>query len=96
MKYIKLFENYLSYFGQCDKIRKTPDGEIFWHKMMDNKIKISKSEFLKNVNILDILDEDGTLEEFIAGDPDSYYAKSNVDGEIVYFLGTHGFEFIWK
>ena len=98
MKYLKLFESMnLKYFGQCDLIRKQPGGEEFWQEMMLNKKEITKEEFLRILpnNLLQELLDGETLEEFTS-DPDRYFAKSIVKGEVVYFLATHGFEFIWK
>ena len=97
MKYLKLFENFnTKYLGQCDRIRKLPGGEELWHKLIANKIHISKEDFLSHVNTQDILDEDDTIEEFFGSDTNSYYAKSEIDGVVYFFISTHGFEFIWK
>jgi hypothetical protein len=95
MRYLKYFES--KYIGQCDLIRKTHSGEKFWQELMYNIIKISKEEFLKNINPYDILDsEDETIEDFILGDDEFYFAKSEANNKIYYFLSTHGFEFIWE
>lgn len=95
MKYLKYYES--KYIGQCDLIRKKPGGEVFWQELMSNAIKISKEELINNVDISDILDsEDETLEDFILGDNEAYFAKSQVGSKVYYFLATHGFEFIWK
>lgn len=95
MKYLKYFES--KYIGQCDLIRKTPNGEKFWQKLMSNMIKITEEELLQNINPSDILDsEEETIQDFILGDKESYFAKSIVNNKIYYFLATHGFEFIWE
>ena len=97
MKYLKLFENFnTKYIGQCDRIRKTPEGDALWHKLIENEIRITKEEFLSNVDVRDILDEDDTIENFTGTDKNTYYVKSIVDGVVYFFLMTYGFEFIWK
>ena len=86
MRYLKLFENFnTKYIGQCDIIRKTLEGDVLWHKLIENEIRISKDEFLSNVDVKDILDEDDTIEGFTGTDENTYYAKSIVD-DVVYFF----------
>lgn len=99
MKYIKLFEDKnVVYFGQCDSIRKKTGGEEFWQKMMTNKKILTEEEFKSKVpkESLDYVLDGDTIEEWCAGDSDSYLAASKVNGENIYFLHTHGYEFIWK
>jgi len=83
------------YVGQCDVVRRSEEGESFWQTMMANMKKISKNEFLKAINPSNILEPDEIVDDFMADDPESYYAKSIVNGSLYYFLGTSGFEFIW-
>ena len=100
MKYIKLFENKddVVYFGQCDLIRRKTGGNEFVDTMMLNKTIITEEEFKAKVpkESLDYVLDGETITEWCAGDPDSYVAVSKVNGEKVYFLHTHGYEFIWK
>jgi len=84
-----------SYIGQCDVIRRSEEGESFWQTLMNQAEKISKEDFLSNINPDNILEDDETVDDFIAADPDSYFAKSIVNNNLYYFIGTHGFEFIW-
>jgi deferrochelatase/peroxidase EfeB len=63
--------------------------------MIKDHIKVSKEEFLNNCAIDELLDEDEPLDEFIAADPDSYFAKSKWGDRDCYFVMTHGFEFIF-
>lgn len=83
------------YVGQCDVIRKKPGGEEFWHELMDNREEISKDDFLLNINPSRVVEDDETVDDFIAGDLDSYFAKTVINNKLYYFIGTHGFEFIW-
>ena len=92
------FKNYiqekkLPFMGTCDRVRRTPKGEDFWQCMMSNKKKISEREFLKNVDLSDMLDPDETWEEWKGSQADviKYYKSDDV-----YFLQTAGFEFIFK
>jgi hypothetical protein len=86
-----------NFLGTCDRFRQTPEGEEQWQIMMQTKKPIPEKEFLKKVNVKDILDEGETWEEYkdVAkreGSPLEFYASSN--GLI--FFQTAGFEFIWK
>lgn len=84
------------YIGQCDRIRRTTEGEDFWQELMKNKKIISKNNFLSKINPSNILDDDESIDDFIVSDKDSYFAKSIVNKKIYYFIGTSGFEFIWE
>lgn len=97
-RYKPFFESKLKakFKGTCDRVRNTLGGERFWLEMMKNKKEIKESEFLKYVNVKDVLDEDESWEEYKKnardqGDPIKFY-KSNT----VYFFQTAGFEFIWE
>ena len=91
-----------SFLGVCDRVRQTETGEKFWQEMMKNKKKIDEKEFLKNVDIKKVLDEDeswneyrDTLEQEQEGEKLEYYKS----GDYVYFFktsGSNGFEFIWS
>ena len=82
-----------SFAGACDRLRRTPEGEKFWQDMMKNKQEISEAEFLKNVNIKDVLDEGETWEVYKQGASDEIkFYKSND----THFFQTAGFEFIWR
>ena len=85
------------YKGQCDRVRRTPEGEAFWQEMMKNKVEITEEEFLNHVDPSSVLDDDETWEEYYRdnkrSDPDFAFYKS---GEDIYFFQTAGFEFIWE
>lgn len=84
------------YLGQCDRLRTLPGGEEGWQEMMKNHLKVSEEEFLSHCDPREeLLDEEETLEDFIAADPTSYFAKSTFMGKPCYFIGTHGFEFLF-
>ncbi len=79
--------------GVCDRIRKTPEGEMFWHDVMDHKVEISEEEFLDKVDPYEILDPEENWEEYKSGHSDQIkYYKSND----IYFFQTSGFEYFWE
>jgi len=87
-----LFEGKLKFIGTCDRIRKTTKGEDFWQDMMANREAISEKDFLKNVDLSDMLDDGETWDDYKSGlsdDIDFYKSGSE------YFFQTAGFEFIW-
>lgn len=78
----------------CDRLRQTDAGEKFWQRMMRDKKEITEKEFLKHVNIKDVLGEsweDYREEARMEGDPIRFY-KSNG----TYFFQRSGFEYIWR
>lgn len=84
------------FLGSCDRVRQNPNGEEFWQEMMKYREEISEKEFLKAVNIDNVLDKDERWEEYkenarMQGDPIKFYKSING----VYFFQTAGFEFIW-
>ena len=87
-----------SYFTQCDKWRRNfTNGESNWQEMMANRTAIDESEFLDCVDIETsaFLDEDESLEEFMRDDPESGFYASSIKGNVLYFIQTCGFEFIF-
>ena len=83
-------------FITCERLRQTDAGELFWHRMMKHKKKISEKQFLKNVRLKDVLDEDETWKDYkenakMEGDSIKFY--KSIDK--TYFFQTAGFEFIW-
>ena len=95
MKFKKyLQEKKVPFIGTCDRVRRKPKGEDFWQCMMGSRKKTSEREFLRNVDLRDMLDADETWKEWKESQADiiKYYkAEDNV-----YFLQTAGFEFIFK
>ena len=84
-----------SYLGQCDRVRCDDVGENRWQRMVTNHSKVSMDEFLSRCQTEALLDEDESIEDFIAADPDSYFAKSWWGDQECYYIMTHGFEFIF-
>lgn len=84
-----------TWLGSCINFRKKSDeNEQIWQNIMATKKKISEKEFLKNVNIKDLLDDGETWEQ---------WKKNNSDDKInlyksgdYYFIQTKGFEYLWK
>ena len=84
------------YIGQCDKIRRTAEGEAFWREMISNAKTISEALFLEHADVSDILDDDETWEQYKTGcSDDTSYHCSVVGGFDIVFFKTCGFEFIW-
>lgn len=84
--------------GSCDRFRRTEQGEKVWQEMMKTRQEITEEEFLENVNVEDILDEDETWEQYkevaeMEGDPVRMYKSEQ---ENIYFFQHAGFEFIWQ
>lgn len=87
----------LEFFNTCDRWRiKFKHGEDNWQIMMANKEPISKGALEMIIDLSGIMDEeDETLDDFIANDPDSSFYRSNIEGVKVAFFQTAGFEFIF-
>ncbi len=89
---------HLCFFEQCDRWRtKCENGEADWHEMMANRKPISQEKFIDSVDIktAPFLDEDETLDDFTADDPQSGYYESTLRGKPLYFVQKAGFEFIF-
>ncbi len=82
------------YFGQCDRLRETDEGEENWRNMMKNKKRISQGEFERNVNWHSFTVEE-SIDDFIADDPGSSFYVSVWGEKLCYFVRTCGFEFIF-
>ena len=81
--------------GQCDRVRRTEEGEEFWQQMMKRREEVPETQVLANVDPSPLLDDDETWEDWrdsnLQQDPDLNYYRSGS----IYFLQTAGFEFIW-
>ncbi|MFW6219625.1 MAG: hypothetical protein ACOC33_02150 [bacterium] len=84
-----------NFIGVCDKVRKCPEGEEFWQRMMKDKKEISEREFLRNVDIYPILDDDESWEDFKYNHSDDKITFYKSLGD-TYFFQIAGFEFIWR
>ena len=85
----------MKYVGQCDKLRKEQGGEEAWQDMMSNKKQISLSKLKSSVDADAILDEDESLEDFVAGWDDAKIYESEWDSRPAMFIQMGGFEFIF-
>jgi len=86
----------MKYLGQCDRLRKkSTQNEANWQEMMKQKKPISMGTFKSKADYKAILDEDETLKDFVAGDPDAGFFQSVWGNKKCVFLRTAGFEFIW-
>ena len=95
MKIYKIAQTNFQYLGQCDKMRCDQIGEDNWQNMIQNHHKVSLQEFESNCNTEAILEDGETLEEIIADDPSSYFAKSMWGNQSCYYMMTKGFELIF-
>ena len=80
------------FLGSCDRFRMTDAGERLFQEIIKNKEKISETEFLRNVSIEQMLDEEECWEVWKSGASDeiNYYKSGSY-----YFVQTAGFEFIF-
>ena len=85
----------MKYIGQCDKLRKEPGGEEAWQDMMSSKKQIPLSKLKSNTEYKKILDEDESLEDYVAGWDDAKIYESKWDGRPAMFIQIGGFEFIF-
>lgn len=84
------------YMGQCDRLRmNNKENEEKWQQMIQNAIPVTLHQFLRYVDVSDFIDEDGSVEEFIADDPSSGFYISKWGDKDCWFIKTKGFEFIW-
>lgn len=85
----------LSYLGQCDKLRRIAQGEQLWQQMLLLKAPVSIDTFKHLCQLEELLDEDETLEDFLADDPSSGLYASFWGEQRCLFIQTSGFEFIF-
>ncbi len=97
MRYVRLLSGKkFKYLGQCDRLRRqSEENEKRWHQMMADKKKILVKKFKQLADYQAMLDEDETLEEYMADDPTSATYKSKWGNIDAVFLQHAGFEFIF-
>jgi len=84
------------YFNQCDRWRtRYEDGEQNWQEMMKKKRPVSLEAFLLMADVSQLLDEDETLSDFVADDPEHGFYISEANSKPVLFIAHAGFEFIF-
>lgn len=83
------------WLGSCINFRrKSTQNEQIWQNIMTTKKKISEKEFLKNVEIDNLLDAGETWKDWKENNSDDsihLYKSGNY-----YFVQTKGFEFLWR
>lgn len=89
-----LTESQFIYFGQCDRLRKC-GYEQNWQKMMDDARPVSQQEFLNNVDVSDLLDQNESPEEWLQNFKSPQFLKSFWLNKTCYFIAANGFEFIF-
>lgn len=84
------------YAIQCDRLQiKVEHGQEIWNSLIAGAIRIQPEEFQAACNLDGLLDEDETLEDYVASDPDwACYRSETTQGQ-VYILQTAGFEFFF-
>jgi len=89
-----LTEKY-QYLGQCDSLRRSGCEEE-WQKMMAQKKPISKAKFASMCDSSKFLDDDETLNDFVADHTDIKFYKSMWGNKPCCFIQTAGFEFVFS
>lgn len=84
------------FFDQCDRFRCNLRREEQWQEMMRRKRRVRQSEFERNVDPSAILDDDETLDDWMASSGDGQFFRSQIGDETVYFIQAAGFEFIFR
>ena len=84
------------FIGSCDRFRKSTCGEAEWQEMMKNKRAVSEKNFLKLVNIKELLDKDEKWSDYKntlikEGENPKFF----ISGKYAFFQHS-GFEFIWQ
>ena len=82
------------FLGPCDRLRMA-GGEEHWQQMMLEKAPISIDQFARDRDLLTLLEDDETLEDFIASDPESGFYTSIWGDQPCRFIQTCGFEFVF-
>ena len=95
MNWYKKASKKFNYLGQCNKMRCDNIGENNWQEMIQKHTKVPMEEFEANCELSNLIEEGETLEEIIADDPSSYFAKSVWGNKPCYYIMTKGFEFIY-
>ena len=82
--------------GQCDRIRATPQGEVFWQDLMHNPDRINQAEFMFHCDPSAILDDRESIDQFMEDSSGGAgYYRSIVAGRECFFLQHSGFEFVF-
>jgi|GEM_PF-5062197 hypothetical protein len=88
------------FLGVCDRVRcASNQNENWWHEMIRNKRKISDNEFIMNVNMSQMLDDDELPQQWVKDkhkeDPEASAYSSNWGNKNAMFFQVAGFEFIY-
>ena len=90
----------IPFLTTCDKFRTTQLGESQWSEMIDNGEPVSIADFLSACDPSGMLDDGESFGDVYAeamrSDHWTNCFKSSIDGELVYYFFTAGFEFIFK
>jgi hypothetical protein len=95
VKIFRISSKKFTYFGQCDRVRRCCGNEEKWQEMIKNHTKIDIETFKALCNYEILLEDDETLEEYIADDQGAYFAISNWGDLECCYLMRVGFEFIF-
>jgi hypothetical protein len=93
-------QDQMRYLGQCDVLRRQPGGERKWQEMIRDRVEIGRDELMRSCETSAILDDPDRplgeqMDELVADDPSSYFARSHWGGRPCVYLMTKGFEFIF-
>jgi hypothetical protein len=84
----------------CDRMRVTPEGENLWNAMMQSAKRCTMKHFLFNCDPAKLLDDEETFDDWWTAakteDTTTALYKSVLDDQVLYFIQTAGFEFIFR
>lgn len=85
------------FYCACDRFRRRAGGEADWQAMMAAAVPIDQRQFEASCDPRGLLDEDETLETYLAqsGDPETGLFESDIRGHKVFFIQHAGFEMIF-
>lgn len=89
-------KNRNQYAIQCDRLQMNVEhGREIWNSLIASATRIQPAEFVAACDLEGLLDEEETLEDYVASDPDwACYRCETAQGQ-VYMLQTAGFEFFF-
>lgn len=87
------------YVGQCDRLRRAPEGESRWRAMMTSRRPIALEALATRVDLSKLLDDGEVAGVFLAdarrADPSTAAFASRWGDRPAAFLQTSGFEFVF-
>lgn len=88
-------DNRLQYALSCARLRVSDLGDQVWHSLVAKAERISFEDFSEACDLSGLLDEEETLDDYVATDDWAGAYKVEVDGKSVAFIQRAGFEFFF-